>query len=367
MTRIKKKVCLVTSSLNFGGAERSTATQSVMLNNLGYDVIIVTVLSGVAYNYSGTIFNLGELKDKDNTFIGRISRLIQFSKFLKEEKFDFIIDNRSRVQAYREFIISKIIYNAPTIYVIHSFEKNAAFTKHKWLNKLLYKNEMMVAVSKAGMQKFKNLFELKQITTIYNAFDFRYIINQSQLSVDDLGLDKYIIYYGRIHNKAKNLKLLLDAYKRTRLLKEDIKLFILGDGEDLTLIKDYAKQLRLENKVVFKGFINNPYPYVKNALFTVLSSRSEGFAMVIPESLSLETPVVSVNCEAGPKEIIINDYNGLLANNFNSEALGNAMDRLFFDNILYKKCQANAKQSVEKFSIEKITKDWEELLSQKKI
>lgn len=363
MSQKKKKICIVTNSLDQGGAERASATQSIIFDSLGYQVFIVTILSGIAYKYAGTIFNLGELKDKNDTFIGRIQRLKEFKIFLKINKFDYIIDNRSRNQAYREIIISKFIYNVPTIYVIHSFEKSVAFTRYKWLNKYLYKNEIMVAVSKGGMQKFKNLFGLNNINTIYNAFDFKDIKEQSKLTVDDLGFRDYIIYYGRIHNKSKNLKLLLDSYKRTNLLKEDIKLLILGNGKDIDLIKDYSKQLHLEKNIVFKEFVTNPFPYVKNALFTVLSSRSEGFAMVLPESLYLETPVVSVDCEAGPKEIIIENQNGILAENYNKIALGEAMNNLVFNKELYLKCKTNAKKSVEKFSIERITKDWEKLLS----
>lgn len=363
MTQTKKKICIVVTSLNFGGAERSSATQSVIFSRLGYEVCIVTVQSGVAYKYSGSIFNLGDLKEKKDTFIGRIQRLIKFKRFLKEENFDFIIDNRSRVQAYREFIVSRFIYKTPTIYVIHSFEKSVAFTPYKWLNKLLYRSEIMVSVSKTGMQKFKDLYKLRNSKTIYNAFNFKDIIDQSRLIVDDLSLGKYIIFYGRIHNQSKNLTLLLEAYKSSNLLQQDIKMLILGDGEDLNLIKEYSSHLNLDDGIVFKGFVKNPFPYVKDALFSVLSSRSEGFAMTLPESLCLETPVISVDCKAGPKEIITNHFNGILVENYNAKELGKAMDIFVSNKKLYKKCKANAKQSVEKFSIERIAKDWKKVLN----
>jgi glycosyltransferase involved in cell wall biosynthesis len=363
----KRKICIITTSLDQGGAERSSAMQSLMFENLGYDVYIVTVLSGVAYKYSGTVFNLGTLKDKNNTMLGRIQRLIAFKKFLSKNKFDIIIDNRPRKQAYIEFIVTKFIYNVPTIYVIHSFEISVAFTPYMWLNKLLYKNEILVAVSKEGANKFKKLYGLKNIHTIYNAFDFKDIYIQSQLDVNDLNLNKYIIYYGRIHDKSKNLKLLLDAYKNSKLNEQDIKLLILGDGEDLKMIKEYSKTLQLDSYIIFKGFVKNPFPYVKNALFTVLSSRSEGFAMVLPESLYLETPVVSVACEAGPKEIIVDGKNGLLTENFNSHELGKAMDRIVFEKELYQRCKFNSRESVEKFSMENIMKDWEKVFDKMNI
>ena len=116
-----KKICIIASSLGKGGAEKSSAQLSIMLHNLGYDVFIVTVLSAIDYDYKGTLFNLGQLKNENDSFFGRIKRLFKFRTFLIKNEINVIIDNRSRVLAYREFIISKFIYTVPVIYVIHNF------------------------------------------------------------------------------------------------------------------------------------------------------------------------------------------------------------------------------------------------------
>lgn len=361
MENLKRKVCIVCTSLDCGGAERASATQSVIFHNLGFDVSIVTVKSGVAYHYEGAYFNLGALKNESDSSLGRIKRLLAFKKFLDRNRFDFIVDNRARNQAYREFIITKFIYNLPTIYVIHSFEASLAFTKYTWLNKFLYQNKQMVCVSKTGAEKFKKLYKLKQITTIYNAFDFHKIQEQSNEESDDLNIGDYIIFYGRIHNESKNLKLLLEAYKISKLKKNNIKLLILGDGPDLNLIKSYSKELLLSDEVISKAFSKNPFPYVKQAKFLVLTSRSEGFAMVIPESFSLGVPVLSVDCEAGPKEIIKNGFNGLLVENFNKEALAEGMNRFIEDSETHTTCKENALKSINKFSINEISNEWKSL------
>ena len=79
-SQTRRKICIVTASLNLGGAERASADQSIMFYNLGYDVSIVTVKSGVAYDYKGEIFDLGKFKDKTNSTSGRISRLLKLRK-----------------------------------------------------------------------------------------------------------------------------------------------------------------------------------------------------------------------------------------------------------------------------------------------
>ena len=99
------------------------------------------------------------------------------------------------------------------------------------------------------------------------------------------------------------------------------------------------------------------------AKFYVMSSKNEGFPNVLLESLSLGVPVVSYDCDSGPSEIIINEYNGLLIENQSIEALASGMNRFLNDEKLYIFCKNNAKQSVEKFHMDNIGSKWVELLN----
>lgn len=362
----KKKICIVVSSLGRGGAQKASATLSKMLYSLGYNVHIVSVLNQVEYDYKGALFNLGALKDEQDTFLGRLDRFRKFKQYLKKHQFDCVIDNRARVSAYRAFLVSKFVYkNVPVVYVIHNYKTSHAFSKYNWLSRWLYKNENMIAVSNEARDKFKRKFNLKKIRTIYNAFEGGTVNNENKsITPEDLGLDKYIIFFGRIKDKHKNLRLLLEAYKQSKLSQLEYKLLILGDGENAEEIKDYAIQLNLKTDVVFKSYVVNPANLVRNARFTVLTSRYEGFPMVLIESLSLKTPVVTVDCKSGPKEVIINGENGLLVENYNASVFAEAMNRFVEDEEVYKKCKQNAKQSIARFSMDSIAKDWKEYIEQ---
>ncbi|TXE15603.1 glycosyltransferase [Psychroserpens burtonensis] len=359
-----KKVCIVASSLSKGGAERSSAVLSQMLYSLGYDVHIITILPGVDYEYSGRHLNLGLLKNEDDSFFGRIKRFRVFRDYIAHQNFDVIIDNRSRNLAYRELIISKLVYKGPVVYVIHNFNTKKAFSKYTWLNKWLYKNQYMTAVSQAASDKYREAFDLKNIRTLYNGFNFENIQALANEDIVSNLPEKFIVFFGRIDDKHKNLKLLLDSYQQSDLKKHNVKLLILGAGPDLEVIKTYATQLKLSNHIDFRGFIKNPYPYVKKAKFSALTSRFEGFPMVIPESLSLGVPVVSVDCNSGPKEVIKTGFNGILVENNSTIRLAEAFDKMILDPEFYNNCVSNCESSVEQFSIKHIMQSWVKLIKE---
>ena len=358
----KKKICIVVQSLSEGGAQRSTALLSKTLALLGHDIHLVSVLNKIEYDFEGTLFNLGELKERNDTFFGRLNRLLVFRKYLKEHNFDYIIDNRARVQAYREILITKVLYGTKGVYVIRNYD-DLTFTKYEWLNRYLYRNEIMIAVSEGIREKFEKKYALNNITTINNAVDIDSLAKMAnQTSSDAQALGKFIILYGRLDDEYKNLKLLLEAFKESRLPKNNVKLVIIGDGPDKDMIISHSDSLGLSDQMVFYPYTDNPFVYVKHAAFTLVTSRVEGFPRVILESLAIGTPVISVDCPTGPGEIIDHGKNGLLVENFNPKALAEAMDSFIFDKELYDFCKSHAQASIEKYSMQHISQEWKKVL-----
>ena len=106
------------------------------------------------------------------------------------------------------------------------------------------------------------------------------------------------------------------------------------------------------------GTQSNPFPYLAGAKFLTLSSRTEAFPMVLIEALALECPIVATDCPTGPREIVREGENGLLVENENTQALSQAIDKLYFDDNLLSTFKKNAIPSIQHLSGDVIAKEW---------
>ncbi len=362
MQNTHKKICIVSICLAKGGAERSCAMLSEMLVAQGHEVHIAILTNAVQFPYSGTLFNLGKFKKPNERFSGRFKRLLKLRRYLKRHQFDVLIDHRTKNDYYRELFYDKMIYKGfKKIFVVHSSNPALYLTqKPREFAKIYNRNAATVGVSNYISETILPSFGVHNATTIHNAFNPDWGESKDALP-ENLISGKYILSYGRIDEPVKDFTFLLNAYTASNLWKQGIQLVILGDGDDKKALQEFTKSLPGASQIVFLPG-QSPFHIISNAAFVTLTSRFEGFPMVLVESLSLGVPVVSLDIVSGPSEIVKHEQNGLLVAKRDVSLFAEAMQRMSTDGILREKCKANAKASVAQFSTKEIAKKWNQLL-----
>lgn len=162
----------------------------------------------------------------------------------------------------------------------------------------------------------------------------------------------------------KGFDLLLDAWAEVEAVNGDWELEIVGSGQNDTMLhqlQEQAERLRLQ-RVIFTPFTPNIKEKYAGAGIYVLSSRYEGFGLVLIEAMTMSLPPVSFNCKAGPDEIITDGHDGLLVEPENTHALAESLLRLINDDQLRDRMSRNAFAASQRYRIEYITQQWVSLI-----
>ena len=355
----KKKICLIVECLSIGGAEKQAANFSRSLVDQGFDVSIISLKDDISYAYAGTLYNLG--KDESSIkVVKQIQKLLAFKKAYQQCNADVYIDFRTRTRKLMEFALHTYVFDIQKmIFVIHSYEINWHIPQGKFFKKVYNQAKAIVTVSEEIHEKVLENYAFSNVKYIPNYISAEAKKNSKNIKVEG----DYIIAVGRLRNDIKQFDKLIDTYKASKLSESGIKLVICGEGEGRKALEKQIQQLNLEDQVLLVGFVENVSAYIRQAKFLVLSSRVEGFPMVLIEALQQQTPVISFDCPSGPSEIIQHKINGLLVENQNFANLKEAM-RLLIENLeLYAICKQNAVSSIKKFTEKNVIPLWIQLIN----
>ena len=123
---------------------------------------------------------------------------------------------------------------------------------------------------------------------------------------------KTILAVGRLHEQ-KGFDLLLQAWKPIEKTYSDWSLRIVGEGPKRAELEAQIESQSLK-RVVLAGATNNVLDEYEAASIFVLSSRYEGFSLVLAEAMWCGTPCVSFDCPHGPAELLADDRGWLVPN-----------------------------------------------------
>lgn len=393
---MKKNISFIIPGLKSGGAERVLSTLSLNLSDKYKQYIFTWNSKEIDYEFNSEIVEIETENSKSlikNIYI-LFKRVVEVKKYKKKFKIDCAISHLEGANIVN--LLSKD--NERTIITVHNFQskerKGIYGFIFKVLIKLLYNRaDKIIAVSQLISDDLVKNFKVdkSKICVIYNPYDITKIKEMMQEDIEEeyeeLFNNEVIINVGRL-TKQKGQWHLIKSFSELIKSRKNIKLIILGKGELEKEIKKLISDLNLENDVILLGYHNNPFKFISRANIFALTSLYEGFPMCIAEAMACNTPVVSVDCKSGPREMLSENKNifktaeeiewcdyGVLTPNFNDNCdisnlnitkeekiFAEALNNILKNNYYIEKYSRVGENRVSDFEVNKIIRKWESII-----
>jgi len=365
--------------INIGGADKIIISKAnYMAERWGYEVYLITD----SQNGLEPFFPLSEkvhLVDLDINFFqqyqyGPLKRLMVYLRLMRKYKRaltqtlaqirpDIVISTFSRdakfVNLYKR-------YAKATIAEVHTTKKNiralpnlrlkggvykllAAYIEHQ-LNASAKKFDEVVVLNTLEEELWR---PVRPVRVINNAVQY-YPEEENPL------LAKSVIYVGRAeYEKAPDR--LIEVWRLVAKRHPDWTLRMFCTGAMFDELKTKVKEYGLEKQVLFMPPTKDMEHKYMTSSMCVLTSRFEGFPVVLQEAMGCGLPCISFNCPSGPRYIIKDGEDGYLVENGNIEAFAEKVCLLMENVSLRRQLGQSAKQHMAYYSKERIMGQWREL------
>lgn len=224
-------------------------------------------------------------------------------------------------------------------------------------------SDKIVTLTEKEKIEYLNLFHVSEVKVenIYNIVDPKLFCNVKNYSLNS----KKIISVGRI-DYQKGYEYLIEVAKFVFSKYPDWQWHIYGDGEAeyKNQIIDLIQQNNLQKHIILQGNRSDIYDLYQNYSFYVMTSRYEGLPMVLLEAKAKKLPIVSFDINSGPSDIIRDGIDGFLIKPFDCQMMAEKICELIENPELRQKFSDNAHGNIDKFSKEKIIKQWCDLIDE---
>ncbi|AZT84525.1 glycosyltransferase family 4 protein [Marinobacter sp. NP-4(2019)] len=332
---MNKKVCFFTGSQALpGGTERACSDVANTIRRAGYSVTILSQYNGKKSFYevdSGIeLRELFPLRPCGST--GFLKTSWRLFRFVVRNRPDVLIAVESLSFLFLVFCF--FLPNRPVVVNWEHFnaEIDLGLKSRNFARRLaVWLSDKIVVLSDKDKQCWKTYLKCPddKVIRIYNLNPVS--VNANARSKDDTSLQRRVLAAGRL-TYQKGFDLLIKAWSSLpEEQREGWNLRICGEGNDRPILERLIEKFGLGKEVQLVGQISDIKSEYEGADLFVLSSRFEGFGLVVLEALSFGVPVVSFDCPAGPSEIIENEVDGVLVPSEDIERLSDAIASIIND------------------------------------
>lgn len=342
---------------NSGGTERVAAIVSKALADRGHEVHIVSFVGGgeptfFAFDKRVTLHYLCQGRDPHLFPVRDLRRICKLRSLYRRLQPDAVII----IDAGRSFVNIPAAKGFTTITWEHFNTSVNWHLGHRLSRKLAAKgSDCIVTLTQPDAEVYLNRFKARKALCIYNPVT---IDAASPAPLDG----HYILGLGR-YSYQKGFDLLLRAWSAVKD-KQDWKLLLVGSGDRQQELERLRDQLHLGDSVEMQPTTDRVVDLYKRCGIFALSSRFEGLPLVLIEAGAIGLPLVAFDCPTGPSDIVCDGQNGYLVKNGDTAAFARRLQSLINDDATRRQMGAKAaKTTRERFDIQTIMNQWENLLS----
>lgn len=364
-------------TVNSGGMERIVSLKANWLAQHNNNVILVTTdqkkesedffkLDESIKRYDLELFYNQDSKGNIFfNFLKRRRKLKKHKKFLEKiintEQPDIVISTFGREEKF----LYKIKSPCKKVVEIHFCKNRRNLFQVNFIKKLYYKYvtvldnflvkkyDKFICLTNEDKKYWK---KVKNITVIPN------FINKENNDISKLD-KKNIIAVGRLEYQ-KGYDRMIKAWEIVNTKHPDWKLNIYGDGPLKSQLSNLICEKKLEGKVILNEPKKNIYDEFLNHSALILTSHFEGLPLVLIEAMSYGLPIISFDCQCGPKDIIEQGKNGYLVENGNIELFAQAIIKIIEDKKLRNEIGQNGYQKSVIYNQDEIMKEWMKMFKQ---
>lgn len=353
------KILYITNGITGpGGLERVLSIKaSYLADKLNYDVHIMTLNEEGKSNFYQfspkiKIHTITTSNNKIQYFFQYITGIRRIVNKLSPDVISVCDDG------LKGFFIPKLLNNnMKIIYERHvskliETNNNQCYSKKslikvKWalMEKLAKKFDRFIVLTEGNKKEWRSL---KNITVISNPLPFK----SNEISTHK---SKIAICVGKI-SYQKGQDILVKAWEKVHEQHPDWELHLYGNENT-----KFLNTKKLKNNIIFFPPEKEIQKKYFNSSIYVMSSRFEGFGMVLIEAMEFGVPCVSFNCDYGPSDIIQDGTDGFLVERENPQELAEKIIVLIENEELRKQMGRKAKENVRRYSPEIIIKQWDGL------
>ncbi len=345
------KITCVIGTLGGGGAERAMTYLADGLAARGHEVTLLTLDDSVPdfYSLSPAVHRVRvDLPTfKKPSFWGGIPRLWRLVRAVRATQPDVLISFMTV-----SVLAACWLLRIPYIYADH-LDVRLLKCSFKWkvMRNFLLRCAYRVVVLSERDRKFVALYHSHWTpAVVYNPALPAENKNLPRPEFLEAG-KKYVLAVGRLVQQ-KGFDMLLEAWRRVCDDFPEWRLCIIGAGPDEAELKGLAETLDVQYSVQFVPPVQGLAAVYQHAQLYAMSSRTEGFPMVLLEAMAAGLPVVSFNCN-GPDVIVRDGVDGYLVKQFYTDRLAAKMAELMKDEEKRRQFGEHAKEITQRFSLEK--------------